>query len=311
MALGFPRASFRVGLCVLRDQAQVPVSDWMGALRRLHAEFRPDLRRSSFGVVLADALARQEDVLAATLDAAIPGLPVIGASTARGIRFEQSDQMVDGQECPGAAVFLLIETDFAVAEVAFTHFSPTDRRAVVTAADLHNRVILELNAEPAAQEYARLAGIPESALTATEFARHPLLLRAGRRDHVRAIRAVTPGGGLQLLSGIEAGNILTVGRAMDMTRGFADALAVSEEMCEIYLDHNQALQIPTWDFQGAPVGLDIRRVVETGITPLINTGIAHKDPGIGQVGAGTVRAPLGCFEQALEALASELGIKAE
>ena len=93
--------------------------------------------------------------------------------------------------------------------------------------------------------------------------------------------------------------------------GFADALAVSEEMCEIYLDHNQALQIPTWDFQGAPVGLDIRRVVETGITPLINTGIAHKDPGIGQVGAGTVRAPLGCFEQALEALASELGIKAE
>ena len=93
--------------------------------------------------------------------------------------------------------------------------------------------------------------------------------------------------------------------------GFADALAVSEEMCEIYLDHNQALQIPTWDFQGAPVGLDIRRVVETGITPLINTGIAHKDPGIGQVGADTVRAPLGCFEQALEALASELGIKAE
>ena len=56
MALGFPRASFRVGLCVLRDQAQVPVSDWMGALRRLHAEFRPDLRRASFGVVLADAL---------------------------------------------------------------------------------------------------------------------------------------------------------------------------------------------------------------------------------------------------------------
>ena len=224
MALGFPRASFRVGLCVLRDQAQVPVSDWMGALRRLHAEFRPDLRRSSFGVVLADALARQEDVLAATLDAAIPGLPVIGASTARGIRFEQSDQMVDGQECPGAAVFLLIETDFAVAEVAFTHFSPTDRRAVVTAADLHNRVILELNAEPAAQEYARLAGLDIAALTPTEFARHPLLLRTGGRHHVRAIRAVSPGGGLQLLSGIEAGNVLTVGRAMDMMRGFADAL---------------------------------------------------------------------------------------
>lgn len=68
------------------------------------------------------------------------------------------------------------------------------------------------------------------------------------------------------------------------------------------------LQIPTWDFKGACVGLDIRRVVETGITPLINTGIAHKNPGIGQVGAGTVRAPLGCFENALEALAEEIEV---
>ena len=52
----------------------------------------------------------------------------------------------------------------------------------------------------------------------------------------------------------------------------------------------------------------IRRVVETGITPLINTGIAHKEAGIGQIGAGTVRAPLACFEQALEALAESMGI---
>lgn len=93
--------------------------------------------------------------------------------------------------------------------------------------------------------------------------------------------------------------------------GFSDALEVSEEMREIYLESNMALQIPTWDFQGACVGLDIRRVVETGITPLINTGIAHREPGIGQVGAGTVRAPLGCFEQALEALAEELGVRVE
>ena len=224
VALGFPGSSFRVGVCVLTDQAQVPVSAWMGMLRRLHAEFRPDLRRSCFGVMLADALARHEDVLAATLDAAIPGLPVIGASTAMGLEFGQSMIVVDGQAHPGTAVFLLVETDLAVAELSFSHFSPTARRAVVTAADPPNRIILELNAEPAAQEYARLAGIPESALTPTEFARHPLLLRAGRRDHVRAIRAVTPEGGLQLLSGIEAGNILTVGRAMDMTRGFAEAL---------------------------------------------------------------------------------------
>ena len=52
-----------------------------------------------------------------------------------------------------------------------------------------------------------------------------------------------------------------------------------------------------------PTGIDVRKVVETGITPLINTGIAHKKAGVGQVGAGTVNAPMECFEKALLALA--------
>ncbi|MCF1504000.1 DUF1116 domain-containing protein [Afifella sp. H1R] len=84
--------------------------------------------------------------------------------------------------------------------------------------------------------------------------------------------------------------------------GFNDALETSEEMREIYVEANTTLQIPTWDFQGACMGLDVRRVVESGITPVINTGIAHREPGIGQVGAGVVRPPLECFEQAFEAL---------
>src|SRR5690606_28135489 len=98
---------------------------------------------------LADALARQEDVLTATLDAAIPGLPIGGGSSAEGTRFGPTCQMVDGAEHPGAALFLLVETDLAAAEASSQHFSPPDRRAVVTAADRHNRVIMELNGEPA------------------------------------------------------------------------------------------------------------------------------------------------------------------
>ncbi|MNC00394.1 hypothetical protein D3C75_477210 [compost metagenome] len=91
--------------------------------------------------------------------------------------------------------------------------------------------------------------------------------------------------------------------------GMDAAQNVSEEMAEIFLERNMQLTIPGWDFQGACLGLDIRRIVETGITPLINTGIAHKDAGVGQIGAGTVRAPLACFEQALEALAESLGVE--
>lgn len=90
--------------------------------------------------------------------------------------------------------------------------------------------------------------------------------------------------------------------------GFQDALATSNEMMEICLDQNSNFTIPTWDFQGACLGIDARKVVETGIEPVINTGIAHKKPGLGQVGAGTVRAPKKCFEKALEAYAEKLGL---
>jgi hypothetical protein len=92
--------------------------------------------------------------------------------------------------------------------------------------------------------------------------------------------------------------------------GFSDALATSESMAEIAVRSNPNLPIPTWDFHGAPLGIDIRRVVETSITPVINTGIASLEPGVGQIGAGTVRAPLACFVKALEALAVRYGVEA-
>jgi hypothetical protein len=75
-------------------------------------------------------------------------------------------------------------------------------------------------------------------------------------------------------------------------------------MAEICLGEHPHFRIPTLDDRGTPVGIDIRKVVETGITPLINTGMAGKVPGAGQIGAGVVRAPLACFEAALEAFAT-------
>jgi hypothetical protein len=86
--------------------------------------------------------------------------------------------------------------------------------------------------------------------------------------------------------------------------GVAEALRITDEMREIALAEHPHFRIPAQDGRGAPVGIDVRRVVATGITPLINTGIAGRRPGTGQVGAGTVRAPLPCFTAALEALAA-------
>jgi Protein of unknown function (DUF1116) len=86
----------------------------------------------------------------------------------------------------------------------------------------------------------------------------------------------------------------------------ADALAYTLEMYEITLAESAAYRIPALDFRGTPTGLDARLIVESGRRPLINTGIAHREPGLGQIGAGLVRAPLACFEQAVLALAATL-----
>jgi hypothetical protein len=84
--------------------------------------------------------------------------------------------------------------------------------------------------------------------------------------------------------------------------GFADALAFTRAMSELTIGRNDKWAIPALEFRGAPVGIDARRVVETGIQPAINTGIAHRRAGVGQVGAGIARAPLACFEKAVRAL---------
>ncbi len=86
------------------------------------------------------------------------------------------------------------------------------------------------------------------------------------------------------------------------------AVNYTNDMYEITEGRNTQLTMPNLDFQGTPTGIDIRKVVETGITPVINTGMAHKKPGVGQVGAGIVRAPMDCFTQALMAFAESLGI---
>lgn len=89
--------------------------------------------------------------------------------------------------------------------------------------------------------------------------------------------------------------------------GYEDALRTSTEMAEITVDRNPNFIIPNWNFQGICLGIDTRLVVEKGIVPVINTGIAHKTAGFGQIGAGTVRPPMECFEKAVAAYAEKLG----
>lgn len=88
----------------------------------------------------------------------------------------------------------------------------------------------------------------------------------------------------------------------------ADALNATLEMYEITAAESRYFTMPALDFRGTPTGIDLRKVVELGITPRINTGIAHKDAGVGQVGAGLVRPPMKIFEDALLAFAEHYNL---
>jgi hypothetical protein len=86
-----------------------------------------------------------------------------------------------------------------------------------------------------------------------------------------------------------------------------DALAATRSMYEISWAESRNYQIPALGFRGTPLGIDCREVAHTGVLPFVNTGIAHREAGVGQIGAGVVEPPIGAFVQAVRALAETLG----
>jgi hypothetical protein len=91
----------------------------------------------------------------------------------------------------------------------------------------------------------------------------------------------------------------------------ADAIRYTEEMGRITLGRNPDYALPSLSFAGTPTGIDLRRVVDSGTAPVINTGIAHRLPGVGQIGAGIARAPLECFAAGLRGVGRGMGLGLE
>jgi hypothetical protein len=88
-----------------------------------------------------------------------------------------------------------------------------------------------------------------------------------------------------------------------------DAIAMNKQMASITYGKNKTFAIPIMDFAGSATGVDIRKVAGSQIVPIIDTGVVHKDPGIGQIGAGVAHAPISIFEQAVMAMANTFSTK--
>ena len=218
VAMGLPAAHFAVEVLFLSDLSDLPrdalVADLIRVRHRL-AEARPDWA-GEFGFVMVDGLSLREDELASVLAMGLGPVPLFGGSAGDGLRFGETFVLFGGQVHRNAAVLSFVRTDCRVKVFSLDHLVPTEVRMVVTEADPSQRIVRQINAEPAALAYARLLGKDASQLTTFTFAAHPVVVRLGGQHHVRSIQRLLPNGDLVFFSAIDEGLVLRLADPMDM-----------------------------------------------------------------------------------------------
>jgi len=227
VALGLPAAHFAVDTLLVPDLGRIAPQEVIGRLIRA----RMGLMRAhsgwehEFAFLMVDGLSVREDELTATLAAGLGPLPLFGGSAGDGVRFKETFVLHGGRLHSHAAVVAVVRTACRVRVFSLDHLLPTGRRMVVTGADPARRIVRSINAEPAAQEYARLLGKDPAQLTTFTFAAHPLVVRIGGRHFVRAIQRVDENGDLVFFSAIDEGLVLTLAEPQDMVAHLAAELA--------------------------------------------------------------------------------------
>ncbi len=223
VAVGFPRAHFRGSILAIEGLGRLDpraVTERVTAARAGLVAATPGLG-AGFAFLMVDGLSAAEDALASAIASGLGpmagpgGMPLVGGSAGDGGRYGRTFVIHGGRAVTDAAVLALLRTDCRARAFQTDHLIPTGTRMVVTGADPARRLVTEIDAEPAAAEYARLLGREVCDLTPYAFAAHPLVVRAGGRHHVRAIQRVE-GGALKFFSAIEVGLVLTLAQPGDM-----------------------------------------------------------------------------------------------
>jgi hypothetical protein len=183
----------------------------------------------AFGMVLVDGLSRSEERLAAALYQSLGTMPLIGGSAGDQLSIDGAHVYHEGRFLRDAALFALFETTLPFTTFKVQHTTPGKHKLVVTMADREQRIVQEINGEPAAEAYAEALGVELEELNPVLFSMHPLIFPSGGEHYVRAVKQVNSELGLELFGGLEVGQVLSVGEASDpaqaLQRGFDEARA--------------------------------------------------------------------------------------
>lgn len=226
VVVALPRRHFAVAsvmieaLDAISPQALI---DQLVQTRVALAKAHPD-KPYGFGFLLIDGLSLREDAVAAAIAPAMGTWPLFGGSAGDGFRFQRTHIAHQGRIERNAAVLTFVATDCRPHVFSLDHLEPTDQRMVVTGADPERRIVKEINAEPAAREYARIVGKDPDQLDEFTFAAHPVVVRLGDTHHVRAIQRVNEDGELVFFAAIDEGMVLTTARAVNLADHLDDEM---------------------------------------------------------------------------------------
>jgi hypothetical protein len=212
-AIGFDHRSFSIASALIDEMERFSLIDAQQLVERLVSDCRNNelasIKGHSFALTLLDGLSSREEVVLGALSAALGSIPHFGGSAGDDNHLTHTHVYYNGEFHTGAAVVVLFNTwlDFEV--FSTHHILPRTEKLVVTRADSTSRTVYELNAAPAAQEYAQLIGVPLSELNHRLFAAHPLAVRIGGQYYVRSIQRVNDDLSLTFYCAVENGIVLT------------------------------------------------------------------------------------------------------
>jgi hypothetical protein len=228
LVIAFPRQGFRVHSELITDIDRFGVEHATDAVRRLKARVSPSSQRlqpgEMFAMLLVDGLSNAEEIIVAAINWEIDDVELIGGSAGDGICFDRTVMIHNGAVAHRAAILMMIESDYPFRVFKTQNFEPTSIKLVVTAADTENRIVHELNAEPAAREYAAAIGLLPDDLGPFSFASYPLVVKVGGDYYCRSIRNMNADGSLSFFCAIDEGLVFTVARPRDILSTTASAL---------------------------------------------------------------------------------------
>jgi len=185
-------------------------------LQQLEGKAPTAATHNSFAFLLIDGLSRREEPVARALQNALGKIPLVGGSAGDDLKLTSTWIFHDGAFHPDSAMLLLATTTLPFRLFKTQHFVSAEERLVVTEADTQQRIVREINGLPAAEEYARVAGVPVHELNPTRFAAAPVVVAIDGTDYVRSIQKANPDGSLTFFCAIDEGLVLRVVHGVDL-----------------------------------------------------------------------------------------------